>query len=77
MRIFLKIIDVIVHIIALLVWILLTASMVSYSSGIGAAAAIIGLMSVSAVLFLFARKCFIFGLLPVLALVMSYLIAMR
>ena len=77
MRIFLKIIDVIVHIIALLVWILLTASMVSYSSGIGAAAAIIGLMSVSAVLFLFARKCFIFGLLPVLAIVMSYLIAMR
>ena len=75
MKIF-KIIDVIAHILALMIWILLTAALVSYSSGTGAAAAIIGLMSVSGVLFLFARKCFIFGLLPVLALVMSYLIAM-
>ena len=71
-----KIIDIIAHIFAFLVWIILTASLVSYSSGIGAAAAIIGLMSVSAILSLFARKCFIFGLLPVLAIVMSYLIAM-
>ena len=63
-----KIIDVIAHILAFLVWTLLTISLVSYSSGTIAAVAIIGLMSVSAVLFLFARKCFIFGLLPVLGL---------
>ena len=75
MTTFFKIIDVIAHILALFVWILLTVALVSASDGVTAAAAIIGLMSVSAVLFLFARKCFIFGLLPVLALVISLLIS--
>ena len=75
MTTFFKIIDVIAHILALFVWILLTVALVSASDGVTAAATIIGLMSVSAVLFLFARKCFIFGLLPVLALVISLLIS--
>ena len=72
----LKIIDVIAYIFAFLVWTVLTVTLVSYSSGVIAATTIIGVMSVSAILFLFTKKCFIFGLLPVLALVMSYLIAM-
>ena len=75
MRAFLKIVDVIAHILALLVWIVLTVGLVSACSSLTASVAIICLMSVSGVLFLFARKCFVFGLLPVLALVMSYLIA--
>ena len=68
--------DVIAYVLALLVWILLTVALVSASSSITASTIIIVLMSISGILFLFARKCFIFGLLPVLALVMSYLIAM-
>ena len=72
---FFKVIDVIAYVLALLVWILLTVALVSASDGITAAAVIIGVMSVSGVLFLFAHKCFIFGLLPVLAIIISLLIA--
>ena len=76
MKIF-KIIDVIANILALLVWFGLTAAFVSASTSIPATIAVVLMMLGSAVLSYFSRKCFILALLPVLALVMSYLLTMR
>ena len=75
MKIF-KIIDVIANILALLVWIFLTAAFVSASTSLPATIAVIALMVGSVILSAFSRKCFIFALLPVLALVLSYLLTM-
>ena len=75
MKIF-KIIDIIANILALLGWLFLTAAFVSASTSLTVAVAVILLMWVSAVLSFFSRKCFVFGLLPVLALVISYLLTM-
>ena len=75
MKVF-KAIDIIANILALLVWLFLTAAFVSASNSMPVTIAVIALMGGSAVLSFFSRKCFIFALLPVLALVMSYLLTM-